>query len=179
MKVNLPAYEVCTTPSMNKKRNHLIYCGCFRRTSSAGCEKCCFNLVSRGFFMRVWKLWQWVCRVCGTQHRLQGEVSGSWNARVFFCLLGSTSSKAALEQNSRACLYFCRAPAECRWISAFFLSELFNMCIVHGYIPNSCLNTTIVPICKNKNENMSDTSNCRPVAVATVVSKLLGALHFI
>ena len=33
----------------------------------------------------------------------------------------------------------------------FFLSELFNMCIVHGHIPNSCLNTTIVPICKDKN----------------------------
>ena len=32
----------------------------------------------------------------------------------------------------------------------FFLSELFNICIVHGYIPNSCLNTTIVPISKNK-----------------------------
>jgi len=58
-----------------------------------------------------------------------------------------------------------------------FFSELFNMCIVHGYIPNSCLNTTIVPICKNKNGNMSDTSNCRPVAVATVVSKPLE--HFI
>jgi len=59
----------------------------------------------------------------------------------------------------------------------FFLSELFNMCIVHGYIPNSCLNTTKVLICKNKNGNMSDTSNYRPVAVATVVSKLLE--HFI
>ena len=59
----------------------------------------------------------------------------------------------------------------------FFLSELFNMCIVHGYIPNSCLNTTIVPICKNKNGNISDTSNYRPVAVGTVVSKLLE--HFI
>ena len=59
----------------------------------------------------------------------------------------------------------------------FFFSELFNMCIVHRYIPNSCLNTTIVPICKNKNGNMSDTSNYRPVAVATVMSKLLG--HFI
>jgi len=47
------------------------------------------------------------------------------------------------------------------------------MCIVHGYIPNSCLNTTIIPICKNKNGNMSDTSNYRPVAVTTVVSKLL------
>jgi len=51
------------------------------------------------------------------------------------------------------------------------------MCIFHGCIPNSCLNTTIVPIYKNKNENMSDTSNYRPVAVATVVSKLLE--HFI
>ena len=59
----------------------------------------------------------------------------------------------------------------------FFLSELFNMCIIHGYTPNSCLNTTIVPICKNKNGNMSDTSNYRPVAVATVVSKLLD--HYI
>ena len=55
----------------------------------------------------------------------------------------------------------------------FFLSELFNMCIVHGYIPKSCLNTTIVPICKNKIGNMSDTSNYRPVAVAAVMSKLL------
>jgi len=59
----------------------------------------------------------------------------------------------------------------------FFLSEQFSMCIVHRYIPNSCLNTTIAPICKNKNGNMSDTSNYRPVAVATVVSKLLE--HFI
>ena len=38
------------------------------------------------------------------------------------------------------------------------------------------INTTIVPICKNKNGNMSDTSNYRPVAVATVVSKLLEPL---
>jgi len=54
-----------------------------------------------------------------------------------------------------------------------FPSELFKMCIVYGYLPNSCLNTTIVPICKNKNGNMSDISNHRPVAVTTVVSKLL------
>jgi len=65
-------------------------------------------------------------------HRLQAELCRSWNAHVFFCLLGITSSKAALEQCSRAWLYFCRAPAVCRWISAFFLSELFSMCIVHG-----------------------------------------------
>jgi len=55
--------------------------------------------------------------------------------------------------------------------------RFFHMCFVHGCMPNSCLNTTIVPICTNKNGNMSNTSNYRPVAVATVVSKLLE--HFI
>ena len=62
-------------------------------------------------------------------------------------------------------------------LCVFFSVNCFNMCIVHGYIPNSCLNTTTVPICKNKNGNMSDTSNYRPVAVGTVVSKLLE--HFV
>ena len=57
--------------------------------------------------------------------------------------------------------------------SLFFLSVLFNICIVHGFLPNSCLNTTIIRICKNKNRNMSHTSNYRPVAFATVVSKPL------
>jgi len=39
MKVNLPVHEVCTTPSINKKRNHRIYCDCSRWISSASCEK--------------------------------------------------------------------------------------------------------------------------------------------
>jgi len=37
----------------------------------------------------------------------------------------------------------------------------------------ACLNTAIIPICKNKNGYMSDTSNYRYVTVATVVSKVL------
>ena len=123
------------------------------------------------------KLCQWVCRANGTQHRLQGELCGSWNAHVFFCFVDTTSSKAALERDSGPdCIsaeHLLYADESLR----FFLSQLFNMCIVHGYVPNSCLNTTIVPICKNKNGNMSDISNYRPVAVATVVSKLLE--HFI
>jgi len=43
--------------------------------------------------------------------------------------------------------------------SLFFLGLLFNMCVVHSLLPNSCLNTSIVPICKNKNGKMTDTSN--------------------
>jgi len=46
------------------------------------------------------------------------------------------------------------------------------MCIVQSFVPNSCLNTTVVPISKNKNGNMTDTSNYRPMGVAIVVSKL-------
>ena len=77
----------------------------------------------------------------------------------------------------QAWLYFCWALAVCRWISVFFSVNCLIMCIVHGlaYVPNSCLNITIVPICNNKNGNMSDTSNYRPVA--TLVSKILE--HFI
>ena len=43
MKVNLSIHEVCTTPSINKKRNHLIYCDCSRWISSVSCEKCDFK----------------------------------------------------------------------------------------------------------------------------------------
>jgi len=49
MEVNLPAQEVCTIPSMNKKRNNRIYCDCSRWISSASCEKCDFCLVSRAY----------------------------------------------------------------------------------------------------------------------------------
>jgi len=59
----------------------------------------------------------------------------------------------------------------------FFSVCYFNTCIVQSFVSNSCLKTAIVPICKNKNRSMTDTSNYRPVAVATVVSKLLE--HFI
>ena len=97
---------------------------------------------------------------------------------MLFCLLGSTSSKADLNKSPGPdCISAEHLLYADESLHLFFLSELFNMCIVHGNIPNSCLNTTILPICKNKNGNMSDTSNYRLVAVATVVSKLLE--HFI
>jgi len=53
--------------------------------------------------------------------------------------------------------------------------------LVHGYVslPNSYFNTTIVPICKNKNSNMSDTPNYRPVAVAKVLSSYLNTSYYL
>ena len=102
---------------------------------------------------------------------------------MFFCLLQSLASLLQKLSLNKSPGLDCISAEHLLYADEslrFFLSELFNiiMCIVHGYTPNSCLNTTIVPICKNKNGNMPDTSNYRrPVAVATVVSKLLE--HFI
>ena len=45
------------------------------------------------------------------------------------------------------------------------LSSLFNVCLMHGKIPQECMQTVIVPICKNKNGNISDPGNYRPVSL--------------
>jgi len=44
-----------------------------------------------------------------------------------------------------------------------YLSSLFNVCLMHGKIPQECMQTVIVPICKNKNGNISDAEKYRPV----------------
>jgi len=41
-----------------------------------------------------------------------------------------------------------------------YLSSLFNQCLMHGKIPQECMQTVTVPICKNKNGDISDTGNC-------------------
>ena len=52
------------------------------------------------------------------------------------------------------------------------LSSLFNVCLMHGKIPQECMQTVIVPICKNNIGNISDAGNYRPVSLATIISKL-------
>ena len=47
------------------------------------------------------------------------------------------------------------------------------MCLSHGYLPYALIKTTIVPIVKNKAGDLSDSNNYRPIAIATITSKLL------
>jgi len=37
-----------------------------------------------------------------------------------------------------------------------YLSSLFNMCLMHGKMPHDSMQTVIVPICNNKNGDISD-----------------------
>ena len=55
----------------------------------------------------------------------------------------------------------------------FYLSVLLNMCLSHGFVLKACLDTLLVPIVKNKNKNVQDTYNYCPIALVTVISKLL------
>ena len=46
----------------------------------------------------------------------------------------------------------------------------------YGYIPQSLIETTIVPIIKNKAGDLSSDNNYRPIALANVISKLFESL---
>ena len=52
------------------------------------------------------------------------------------------------------------------------LSICFNAFIVHGFLPNPLTDTVLVPIVKDKTKNISDKGNYRPIALASVVSKV-------
>ena len=52
------------------------------------------------------------------------------------------------------------------------LSICFNAFIVHGFLPNPLTDTVLVPIVKDKTKNIYDKGNYRPIALASVVSKV-------
>ena len=51
-------------------------------------------------------------------------------------------------------------------------SFCFRLCFTHSYMPNDMIETTTVPIIKNKCGNFTDSNNYRPIAAATIVSML-------
>ena len=53
------------------------------------------------------------------------------------------------------------------------ISCLFTSIIVHGTVVDSFLLSTIVPIPKGRNANLSDSSNFRGIALSSVYGKLL------
>ena len=52
------------------------------------------------------------------------------------------------------------------------LSICFNAFIVHGFLPNPLTDTVLVPIVNNKTKNICGKGNYRPIALASVMSKV-------
>ena len=55
---------------------------------------------------------------------------------------------------------------------SILLSFVLNAMVIHNYIPDEMLDTIIVPLIKDKNGNVSDRDNYRPLALTCVASKL-------
>ena len=53
------------------------------------------------------------------------------------------------------------------------LSCCFSSFFVHGYLPDQCIDTVIIPLVKNKCGDLTDKGNYRPIAIASVASKLI------
>ena len=54
----------------------------------------------------------------------------------------------------------------------YLLGICFTAMLIHGYMPQSLMETKIIPIVKNKCSNLSDKNNHRPVAIANSLSKV-------
>ena len=53
------------------------------------------------------------------------------------------------------------------------LSMLFNTMFLHNYLSCKFLETIIVPIIKNKKGLITDKDNYRPIAISSVVTRIL------
>ena len=56
------------------------------------------------------------------------------------------------------------------------LSLLFNSIIIHGHIPVELMDTILVPLVKDKNGNLNDKDNYRPLAITCIISKIFEVL---
>jgi len=56
------------------------------------------------------------------------------------------------------------------------LTLFFNMCLCHCYLPADLIQTTVVPLLKNKSGDLSDINNYRAIALSNCLSKLLESL---
>ena len=58
-------------------------------------------------------------------------------------------------------------------ILSLLLSLCFTCMFKHSFIPSSMLNSVIIPLVKNKCGDLSDKNNYRPIALSSIISKVL------
>ena len=56
------------------------------------------------------------------------------------------------------------------------MSLLYSSMFIHGFLPDAMMITIIAAIIKNKAGDLSDNNNYRPIALATMASKLFESL---
>jgi len=49
---------------------------------------------------------------------------------------------------------------------------MFNLFLLHGYVPDAFCQSTIIPVVKCKSDDLSDVNNFRAIALSNSVSKI-------
>jgi len=53
-----------------------------------------------------------------------------------------------------------------------YIAMLFTSMTVHGFVPEDFQVSTIIPIPKGKNANHTDSCNCRPITLSSILGKV-------
>ena len=53
------------------------------------------------------------------------------------------------------------------------ITMCFNAMFKHSFVPEACMDTIISSIVKYKTKNITDSTNYRPIAIASTMSKIL------
>ena len=59
-----------------------------------------------------------------------------------------------------------------------YLCIMFNLFLLHGYVPDAFCQSTIIPVVKYKSGDLSDVNNYRAINLSNSVSKILETLLF-
>jgi len=59
-----------------------------------------------------------------------------------------------------------------------YLSILFNLFLLYGYVPDAFHQATIIPLVKCKSGDLSDVNNYRAIALSNSITKMLESLLF-
>jgi hypothetical protein len=59
-----------------------------------------------------------------------------------------------------------------------YLSILFNLFALYGYVPNAFHQATIIPLVKCKSSDLTDVNNYRAIALSNSITKILESLLF-
>ena len=63
-------------------------------------------------------------------------------------------------------------------LNSICIALLFNLFVKLAYVPQSFMQSIVVPLVKCKTGNLSDVNNYRAISISTAVSKLFERLLF-
>ena len=78
--------------------------------------------------------------------------------------------------SNKSCGLDCVYAEHLKYASSYLyhlLKICFTACFIHGYLPDKMMSVVLVPVIKNKSGSITSIDNYRPIAVTSVISKVV------